>query len=221
MRSWFQLSLAAVALCFGVACGTVRTPQSAQPVGRDSVEPHLERSEASVASISAAKRSGESRFARTASGGVEGSTESHPTDKSDGDSKPSARRFQKWNPIWWFGNVDDPEPPDWYRPGSANRRWLWQLRNPLHNFTFYVFGIADKPFTRTGKFPDAVFAPDGGWNWAVTKHKWVRLPFISFNGERWRFYLGWRERGNFGGKVNFGKLPAPDPKPQTPDPTTK
>ena len=129
--------------------------------------------------------------------------------------------MQKWNPIWWLGNADDPEPPDWYRPGSAGRRWLWQLRNPLHNFTFYVIGIADKCFTRTGKFPDAVFAPDGGWNWAVTKHKWVRLPFVSYNGHWGRFYLGWRERGNFGFKVNFGKLPAPYPKPKTPDPATK
>ena len=145
----------------------------------------------------------------------------HPTAlTTDGGCKPPARVLQKWNPLWWFGNVDDPEPPEWYRPGSSSRRWLWQLRNPLHNFTFYVIGIADKPFTRAGKFPDAVFARDGGWNWSVARYKCVRLPFISFNGERWRFYLGWRERGNFGGKVNFGKLPSPDPKPKTPDPAS-
>lgn len=108
-------------------------------------------------------------------------------------------------------------PPDWYRPGSPHRGWLWQLRNPLHNFTFYVIGIADKPFIRTGKFPNAVFAPESGWNWAISRYGWLRLPFISFNGQRCRFYLGWRERGNLGGKVNFGKLPARDPKPQTPD----
>ncbi len=43
------------------------------PVGRDSVEPHFERSEASGASIS-----GEARFARTTAGGFDGSTESRP-----------------------------------------------------------------------------------------------------------------------------------------------
>jgi hypothetical protein len=134
---------------------------------------------------------------------------------------PAGRNLTKWNPIWWFGNVDDPEPPAWYRPGSPSRGWLWQLRNPLHNFTFYVIGIADQPFTRDGKFPNDVFARDGGWNWAVAKHAWLRLPFISFNGERGRFYLGWRERGNFGAKINFGRLAAPDPKPQLPAPTTK
>ena len=129
------------------------------------------------------------------------------TDPADGGGKPPARALQKWNPLWWFGNVDDPEPPEWYRPGGPGRRWLWQLRNPLHNFTFYVIGVADKPFTRTGKFPDAVFAPDGGWNRAVARYGWLRLPFVSFNGERGRFYFGWRERGNFGCKVNWGKLP--------------
>lgn len=141
------------------------------------------------------------------------------TDPADGGCKPPARALQKWNPLWWFGNVDDPEPPAWYRPSSPNRRWLWQLRNPLHNFTFYVIGVADKPFTRTGKFPEAVFAPEGGWNWAVTRHRWCRLPFVSFNGEWGRFYFGWRERGNFGCKVNCGKPQTPDPNPQTlPDP---
>ncbi|MFA6543540.1 MAG: hypothetical protein WCS99_03890 [Limisphaerales bacterium] len=195
----------ALALGCGAACGTTRTQLSAPAVGRDSVEPH----------------DLDARFARASRVGEWGSTESHPTDKPGGDSKSPARNFQKWNPIWWFGNVDDPEPPDWYRPGSPCRRPLWQLRNPLHNFTFYVIGIADRPFTRTGRFPDAVFAPDGGWNWAVAGCKWVRLPFISYNGEWWRFYLGWRERGNFGGKVNVGKLPAPDLKPQMPDPITK
>ncbi|KAF0178267.1 MAG: hypothetical protein FD161_2014 [Limisphaerales bacterium] len=125
--------------------------------------------------------------------------------------------MQKWNPLWWLGNADDPVPPDWYRPGSRCRNALWQLRNPLHNFTFHVIGIADKCFTRTGKFPDAVFAPDGGWNWAVARYGWLRLPFVSYNGERWRFYLGWRERGNFGGKINFGRLKTTDSRPQASD----
>ncbi len=154
----------------------------------------------------------DARFARADSVGRWGSTESHPT----GDGVP-AKVMQKWNPVWWFGNVDDPEPPDWYRPGSANRRWLWQLRNPIHNFSFYVVGVADKPFTRTGRFPEAVFAPEGGWNWAVTRHRWVRLPFVSFNGKVCRFYVGWRERGNLGCKVNFGRLAVPDRNGQTKD----
>jgi hypothetical protein len=125
------------------------------------------------------------------------------------------RTMPKWNPVWWFGNVDDPEPPEWYRPGARFRRALWQLRNPLHNFTFYVIGIADRPFTRSGRFANHIFAPAGGWNWAIARHRCLRLPFVSFNGERWRFHLGWRERGNFGAKINFGRLPKP-PEPNEP-----
>lgn len=202
MSGRLRLVLGAAVICLGAACATTRAQLSARAAGRDSAVPHPERNKAVGASIL---------------GEQPGSADSHTPDKPVRDSKSPARNFQKWNPIWWFGNVDDPEPPDWYRPGSPCRRPLWQLRNPLHNFTFYVIGIADRPFTRAGRFPDAVFAPDGGWNWAVARCKWVRLPFISYNGEWWRFYLGWRERGNFGGKVNFGKLPAPDLKLQAPD----
>jgi hypothetical protein len=128
---------------------------------------------------------------------------------------PPIRTAQKWNPLWSFGNADDPVPPKWFRPGSPNRRWLWRMRNPLHNFTHYVIGVADKDVTRTGKYPAAVFAPDGRWNWAVTRHRWLPLPFISFDGKYCRAYLGWRESGNLGGKLNFRRH---DPMPASTQP---
>ncbi|MEN9574023.1 MAG: hypothetical protein RL514_1878 [Verrucomicrobiota bacterium] len=54
------------------------------PVGRNSVEPHLERSEASAASISgSATPSQETRLARGSSIGRWGSTQSHPADEAD------------------------------------------------------------------------------------------------------------------------------------------
>src|SRR5438552_13521592 len=43
---------------------------------------------------------------------------------------------QKLNPVWWFGNADDPIPPQWYRPGKGSRKLTWGLRNPCNNFTF-------------------------------------------------------------------------------------
>ena len=54
-----------------------------RPVGRDSVEPHLERSEASAASISAGGNKQDSRYARASFVGNLGSTESHPTNAVD------------------------------------------------------------------------------------------------------------------------------------------
>ena len=116
---------------------------------------------------------------------------------------PPIRTAQKWNPLWWLSNADEPQPPAWFRPGEAHRRWRWQMRNPLHNFTHYVIGVTDRAVTRTGRFPAHVFAPGGGWNWAFTRARALPLPFVSFDGSRCRFYLGWRESGNFGAKLHL------------------
>ena len=118
------------------------------------------------------------------------------------EAQPPPGGTQKWNPVWWLGNADDPVPPDWYRPGQGMRGALWQLRNPLHNFTFYVIGMHDKDFVRRGKAPGAVFHPGGGWNWAVIEKGWMRLPFVSYEGRRIRCYALWREKGNFGLKLH-------------------
>lgn len=132
---------------------------------------------------------------------------------------PPIRITQRLNPIWWLGNMDDPVPPDWYRPGKADRQWQWQLRNPFHNFTFYVIGVSDRPATRTGRFPTEVFPVGGGWNWAIHRYHFILLPFIAFEGARWRFYLGWRDTGNLGAKLNVGsreKWYPPQPSMQPP-----
>lgn len=110
---------------------------------------------------------------------------------------------QKINPAFWAGNLDDPVPPDSYLPGKSGRMRNWYWRNSCHNFTFYVVGIADKQFTRIGRYPAAVFKPSTGWNWAVCKYRWFRLPFVSYHNGRFKFYCGWREHGNFGVKMNL------------------
>jgi hypothetical protein len=79
------------------------------------------------------------------------------------------------------------------------------LRNPFHNFDFYVIGIADKEFVRSGRYPKKNSNPDGGWDFAVSKYKCLRLPFISYQRGKFNFYCGWRNRGNFGIKINFQK----------------
>src|SRR5262245_12755075 len=81
------------------------------------------------------------------------------------------RPCRKWNPAFWFGNLEHPVPPDYYRPNDRWRNFKWRLRNPLNNFTFYVIGIADKTFKRVGPYPDRNGNPYGGWNWAVCKYK--------------------------------------------------
>jgi hypothetical protein len=111
--------------------------------------------------------------------------------------------YQKLNPVWWLGNVDEPTPPDWYCPGDRHRAFKWYVRNPFHNFGHYVIGVADKKFYRSGKFPAHNAGPHGGWNFAVARRHIVLLPFVSYERKGFTFYLGWRERGNFGMKFNF------------------
>src|SRR5262249_23408983 len=129
---------------------------------------------------------------------------------------------QKWNPVWWFGNADEPVAPDWYRPGKRCRNFMYHMRNPCHNWDAYVIGISDKAFTRVGRFPSRPSNPDGGWNWAVCRYKRVRLPFIDYQRGRFEFYFGWRAGGSFGVKLNFWqkkKKQAPPPA-ATPDQST-
>ena len=123
----------------------------------------------------------------------------------------------RWRPSFWLGNVDDPVPPDDYRPNDPHRLHRWYFRNPFHNFDFYVIGVADKTFHRAGRYPDRIFHPRQGWNWTVCKYKWWRLPMISYIHEPVKFYFGWRERGDFG--IEFKcplKYSRPCPSPNAP-----
>jgi hypothetical protein len=111
---------------------------------------------------------------------------------------PPVRWYDRINVLWWFGNRNEPVAPDWYEPHSRFRNLEWHLRNPFSNFSWYVIGVADKQTVRSGKYPLKITRPGGGWNFAVTKWKCLRLPFVSYNRGRLVFYLGWREHGNFG-----------------------
>jgi len=138
------------------------------------------------------------------------------------DPLPVPNRFgpfsacQELNPLFWLGNSDEPEAPDWYKPNDPGRNWKWRLRNPFHNFTFYVIGIADQQFTRIGPHPESVFNPDGGWSWAISRARLLPLPYLSYRRGDFQFYFGWRERGNFGIKLKGLRLR----KPPEPDPDT-
>ena len=118
---------------------------------------------------------------------------------------------KKFNPVFWLQNYDRPRPPWDYKPDDPFRICKWYFRNPFHNFDFYIIGIADKTFVRAGRYPDRVFSTDDGWNWAVCKYKFLRLPFVSYWSGQFNFYLGWRNRGQFGFEFKFSK-----PKPKKP-----
>ena len=131
-------------------------------------------------------------------------------------SQPKIHFYNKLNPVWWFGNIDDPTPPAWYRPDGKHRVGKWRLRNPFHNFDHYVIGVADKQFVRSGRYPERNSNPNGGWDFEVARRKLALLPFTSYQRGGFNFYFGWREHGSFGIKLNFSTPPAKDNQPDKP-----
>ncbi|MBI5800543.1 MAG: PSD1 domain-containing protein [Verrucomicrobia bacterium] len=126
-------------------------------VGRDSVEPHLERSEASAASISGNTRgSGDTRSARASSVGNQGSTESRPTSSgffglfSKSKSSP-AELFAK-------NTTKDPNNTLWWR---ADRRRL--DAESIRDALLHVSGDLDETVGGAHPFPPV-------HTWGFTQH---------------------------------------------------
>jgi len=138
-----------------------------------------------------------------------------------GPHAPKIHFYDKLNPVWWFKNSDDPKPPAWYRPDDPHRKLKWSFRNPLHNFDFYVIGVADKKFHRSGRFPEQNANPRGGWDFSAARYKFIWLPFVSYHRANFDFYFGWRNHGNFGIKINGGSKPetgkGTEPNAEPPD----
>ena len=115
--------------------------------------------------------------------------------------------YNKLNPVWWLENADDPVPPKWYLPTDPHRAFKWSFRNPLHNFDHYVIGVADKTFSRSGRYPERNSDPHGGWDFEMARRKLAILPFISYDRPQITFYFGWREHGAFGIELKLHKSP--------------
>lgn len=108
---------------------------------------------------------------------------------------------KKVNPLWWLANEDRDYDPDFMpdKPHKVRKFWF-AVRNPGHNFTHYVIGVAHKDTVRKGTSPCHVWNDRGGKvNLAHIKSgAGLKLPFISYRGKHIESYIGWRERGNFG-----------------------
>ena len=117
--------------------------------------------------------------------------------------------YNKLNPVWWLENADDPVPPAWYLPQDKHRALKWRFRNPFHNFDFYVIGVADKKFMRSGHYPERNSDPQGGWDFEVARRRLALLPYVSYERKKFNFYFGWREHGAFGVEMKFHKRPTP------------
>jgi hypothetical protein len=116
---------------------------------------------------------------------------------------PAIYWYDKIDPVWWFGNIDEPRAPAWYKPDDCLRELKWKVRNPFSNLANYVIGFDDKRTVRSGWWPRTNGNPNNGWNLAITRWKFLYFPFVDYKHNRFELYFGWRERGNFGIKLNF------------------
>jgi hypothetical protein len=129
-----------------------------------------------------------------------------------------------WATWMLFGNDDDgifgedsKKPYKHDQPISFKKAVFWACRNPLHNFCFYTIGTAyctnsELAIIRLGDgtFGFCEYSPEAGRvfggkgsSFLLALHGWK--PFISLRlaycpHRSSQFYLGWRERGNFGVK---------------------
>jgi len=119
----------------------------------------------------------------------------------------------KLNPVWWFLNDDEPDPPEWQLPGKPFilRQLSWYLRNPLHNFGKYVLGVRDRNYTVVGAAPvyatiwSDVDPAKTGWKVSTIYLDGLRLPFASYENDSVIWYAGWQWSGFFGFKFNIKK----------------
>lgn len=115
-------------------------------------------------------------------------------------------------PLWSFLNDGEPLPPATYLPDASFRLLRWYLRNPFQNAGQFILGVTDRDYVVCGKAPlmpttmMEADPPRAGWKWSVIVIGWVRLPFVSYESERWTFYAGWQPAWGFFGFKFFPKF---------------
>ncbi len=127
----------------------------------------------------------------------------HTVTEIPGPDTPKIHFYDKLNPVWWVENANEPVPPAWYLPDDKHRALKWHFRNPFHNFDFYVIGVADREFTRSGHYPEKNSDPHGGWDFEMERRRIALLPYVSCERSWMTFYFGWRESGAFGLELRF------------------
>ena len=124
-------------------------------------------------------------------------------------SRGPVTTLNKFNPIWWMGNKDDPitqEKYDHLWPDDALwiRKLKWFRRNPLANFRRYVIGFWDKQhiWTRQRWRRTDSGLPINKYEdmWPLPGEKFgICMTFISFYLWGFEGYVGHKPSGEWGG----------------------
>lgn len=115
--------------------------------------------------------------------------------------QPRIAWWWKIQPWWWLGNQEGLDPnymPQW---PLWQRRVFWFFRNFAYNFFRFVVGVEDRSFYVTGDAP--VFTtfwyecavPRFGYKHSSIDLDWIKLPFVSYSGNRVVWYAGWLPSG--------------------------
>ena len=92
-------------------------------------------------------------------------------------TRPARRHIDWWLrfDLWWLliGNADDGlhgAGTAWNPTAerSLRRALGWWLRNPLHNLTWYVLGVADQSRSIIGPRAGEFHTAGPGWLWSIT-----------------------------------------------------
>ena len=132
-------------------------------------------------------------------------------------AQPQYKKPPKWWPfhnriigrLLWkvIGNSDDPEPPSWFKPNDKHRILKWYIRNPFHNFTFYIIGLEDKDRICYGINAGKVLTDGFCVYLSKIKGLPIIVPFLSYQrtmkNRIFQFYIGWRRGGAFGIKCRI------------------
>lgn len=117
----------------------------------------------------------------------------------------TADSFKELNPIYWWKNDEDGNygPDGWneqYGGKTLKAALMWAFRNPIHNYTFHVIGIANKErkfiSESGGLWPDPPNLFNKGKHILENNKKEYKL--TSYRDNEIECYIGFRPNGAFG-----------------------
>ena len=100
----------------------------------------------------------------------------------------------------------------WYAFVMVAVFWLIVFPPALPLALFFIGGVCDRNYDVVGRAPvltiqrNDLVPPEHGWQWCViTLRSGIKLPFVSYSGQRFVGYIGWNPFGFFGMKLNLHK----------------
>lgn len=121
--------------------------------------------------------------------------------------------YNRLNPAHWLIALFSNSRKNVYlKPGTAHlrdvkykatQRVLYWLRNPAHDFMNHIIGFEiEAREGRWNKYRGWRLAQDTGWRAGIFgMGRWLRLPWVAYDGLGIRFEFGWGDGGSLNIKL--------------------